>query len=46
MKTSLDLPDDLYRQLKEKSTREGRTARDVAIALFAAWLDDRVNAEI
>jgi non-ribosomal peptide synthetase component F len=38
MKTSLDLPDDLYRQVKARSALEGRTVREVATALFAAWV--------
>lgn len=45
MKTSLDLPDDLYRQLKARSALEGRTVREVATALFAAWVDGRVELE-
>jgi hypothetical protein len=38
MKTSLDLPDDLYRQVKARSALEGRTVREVATALFSAWV--------
>lgn len=38
MKTSFDLPDDLYRQVKARSALEGRTVREVATALFAAWV--------
>lgn len=45
MKTSLDLPDDLYRRVKSKSALEGRAVRDVATALFAAWVDGRVSAD-
>lgn len=37
MKTSIDLPDDLYRQVKAKSALEGKTVREVATALFAAY---------
>jgi hypothetical protein len=44
MKTSLDLPDDLYRKVKSKSALEGRAVREVATALFAAWVDGRVSA--
>jgi hypothetical protein len=39
MKTSFDLPDDLYRQLKARSALEGRSVREVAIELFSAWLE-------
>lgn len=44
MKTSLDLPDDLYRQVKSKSALEGRAVREVATALFTAWVEGRVDA--
>lgn len=37
MKTSIDLPDNLYRQVKAKSALEGKTVREVATALFAAY---------
>ena len=43
MKTSLDLPDDLYRKVKSKSALEGMAVREVATALFAAWVDGRVT---
>lgn len=45
MKTSLDLPDDLYRQVKSKSALEGRAVREVATALFSAWVQGRVSAD-
>lgn len=41
MKTSIDLPDDLYRRVKSKSALEGRSVREVATALFAAWVEGR-----
>ncbi len=44
MKTSLDLPDELYRQLKAKSALQGRTVREVATSLFTAWVEDRLPA--
>ena len=44
MKTSLDLPDDLYRRVKSKSALEGRAVREVATALFTAWVDGRLPA--
>ncbi len=43
MKTSLDLPDELYRKVKSKSALEGLAVREVATALFAAWVDGRVT---
>jgi hypothetical protein len=45
MKTSLDLPDDLYRRVKSKSALEGRAVREVATALFSAWVEGRVSTE-
>ncbi len=42
MKTSIDLPDDLYRRVKSKSALEGLAVREVATALFAAWVDGSV----
>ena len=44
MKTSIDLPDDLYRRVKSKSALEGLAVREVATALFAAWVDGRIAA--
>lgn len=45
MKTSIDLPDDLYRRVKSKSALEGLAVREVATALFAAWVDGRIAAD-
>ena len=38
MKTSIDLPDDLYRLVKSKSALEGLAVREVATALFSTWV--------
>lgn len=38
MKATLDIPDDLYRQVKARSALEGRPLRAVAIHLFQNWL--------
>ncbi|MEP6832224.1 MAG: hypothetical protein ABJB74_02475 [Gemmatimonas sp.] len=40
MKTSIDLPDDLYRRVKSQSALEGMAVREVATALFSAWVGD------
>jgi len=40
MRATIDLPDDLYRGVSEKSTREGRPMSEIAVALFRAWVDD------
>ena len=44
MKTSLDIPDDLYRRVKSKSALQGLAVREVATALFTAWVEGRVRA--
>jgi hypothetical protein len=41
MKATIDIPDELYRQLKAASALEGRAVRDVAIGLFQRWVDER-----
>lgn len=38
MKATIDLPDDLYRQIKSRCALEGRPIRSVAIDLFQSWL--------
>ncbi len=40
MKTTLDLPDDLYRQVKAKAAMEGRAVREVTVELYRRWLAD------
>ena len=32
------IPDELYREVKAETAREGRTVREVAITLFQQWL--------
>ena len=44
MKTSIDLPDDLYRRVKSKSALEGKAVREVATALFTAYADESAEA--
>lgn len=38
MKTTLNIPDELYREVKAKSALEGRAVRDVTVELYTAWL--------
>jgi len=40
MKATMDIPDDLYRQVKAKSALEGVTVREVAVAFFTTWVGD------
>jgi hypothetical protein len=39
MKATIDIPEDLYRQVKAKSALEGRAVREVAIDLFRHWVE-------
>ncbi len=39
MKTTIDLPDDLYRKVKAKSALQGRAVREVTIELYRQWLE-------
>lgn len=38
MKTTIDIPDDIYRRVKSRSALEGRAVREVAITLFQSWV--------
>lgn len=38
MKATFQIPDELYREVKTETAREGRTVREVAISLFEQWL--------
>jgi plasmid stability protein len=44
MKTTLDLPDSLYRQVKSRAARDGRSVRDVTIELYKLWLAGSAGA--
>ena len=39
MKATIDIPDQIYRQVKAKSALEGRRVREVAILLFQRWVE-------
>lgn len=38
MKATFQIPDELYREVKAETAREGRTVRQVTISLFEQWL--------
>ena len=38
MKATIEIPDELYRQVKAKSALEGRAIREVTIELYQAGL--------
>lgn len=43
MKTTLDLPDPLYRQVKAKAATDGRSVREVTIELYEFWLAGKLR---
>ncbi len=45
MKTTIDLPDDLYRQVKAKAAIEGRAVREVTVELYKRWLVDEPGTD-
>ena len=44
MKATIEIPDELYRQVKAKSALQGRAVREVTIELYQAWLKQELPA--
>ncbi len=40
MKTTIDIPDELYRRVKARSALLGKRIRDVTIELYSRWLEE------
>jgi hypothetical protein len=40
MKTTMNLPDNLYRKVKTRAAAQGRTVRDVTVELYERWLEE------
>jgi hypothetical protein len=40
MKTTMEIPDELYRKLKARSAAQGKTVREVVVNLVQEWLKD------
>jgi hypothetical protein len=40
MKATIDIPDQLYRQVKARAALEGRAVREVTIELYTDWLGE------
>ncbi len=40
MKTTINIPDELYRRVKAKSALLGKRVRDVTIELYQRWLTE------
>ena len=38
MKATIDIPNQLYRQVKARAALEGRAVREVTIELYTEWL--------
>jgi hypothetical protein len=45
MKTTLEIPDSLYRRVKSKSSLDGRPVRSVTQRLYELWLEGRVSLD-
>jgi len=45
MKATIEVPDDLYRQVKAKSALEGLAIREVTEVLYRAWLTQDSTAK-
>lgn len=43
MKVTLEIPDELYRNVKARSALEGRPVRAVAAELFEKWLSGEID---
>lgn len=41
MKATFQIPDELYREVKAETAREGRTVREVVISLFEQWMKQK-----
>lgn len=44
MKATIDIPDELYRQVKAKSALEGRAIREVATELFVGYVEGSASS--
>ena len=45
MKATIEIPDELYRQVKACAALQGRTIREVTIDLYQAWLAQEPTAK-
>ncbi|MEI8243884.1 MAG: hypothetical protein WCI17_11495 [bacterium] len=43
MRTTVDIPDALYRQVKARSSQEGLAVREVTVALYLQWIEGRTH---
>ena len=45
MKATIDIPDDLYRQIKAEAALRGLTVREVTTRLYRRWLSEGEGEE-
>lgn len=45
MRTTLDIPDTMYRRIKTRTAQEGSTVRAITLVLYAQWLGDKPRTE-
>ena len=45
MRTTLDIPDAMYRRIKMRTAQEGRTVRAITLVLYSQWLGDEPHTE-
>ena len=45
MRTTLDIPDTMYRRIKTRTAQEGITVRAITLVLYSQWLGDEPHAE-
>ena len=45
MKATIDIPDDLYRQIKSETALRGLTIREVTTQLYRRWLSEGEGEE-
>ena len=45
MRTTMDIPDSLYRRVRSRTALEGTTLRSVTITLYSDWLSRPTSSE-
>ena len=45
MRTTLDIPDTMYRRIKMRTAQEGSTVRAITLVLYSQWLGDETCTE-
>ncbi|MBQ3288820.1 MAG: hypothetical protein IJH50_05360 [Kiritimatiellae bacterium] len=46
MRTTLDIPDTMYRRIKTRTAQEGVTVRSITLVLYSQWLGDEPQPSI